>query len=216
MALIWNADIFKRAGLDPDKPPATWDDVVTYSKQIHDKLGIAGYGLVARKNAGNTPYRFMPQLWGYGGGVFDEADPSPTYGEIRLNSEASKRALQASYDMYVRDKSVPVSALTNQQADNQPPVPRRPARHDDLAPVRLQRHARPAEEGHGRRQGQGADRHRQHALRPDPDRPGRQARGGVRRLQHPHPEARICRRRQGGRAGGQGASSASGRARNGR
>ena len=71
MAFIWNADIFKRAGLDPDKAPATWDDVVKYSKQIHDKLGIAGYGLVARKNAGNTPYRFMPQLWGYGGGVFD-------------------------------------------------------------------------------------------------------------------------------------------------
>ena len=120
MALIWNADIFKRAGLDPDNAPATWDDVVKYSKQIHDKLGIAGYGLVARKNAGNTPYRFMPQLWGYGGGVFDEADPSPNYGEVRLNSDASKRALQASYDMYVRDKSVPVSALTNQQADNQP------------------------------------------------------------------------------------------------
>ena len=120
MAFIYNADIFKRAGLDPDKAPATWDDVVAYSKQIHDKLGIAGYGLVARVNAGNTPYRFMPQLWGYGGGVFDEADANPTYGEIRLNSEASKRALQASYDMYVRDQSVPVSALTNQQADNQP------------------------------------------------------------------------------------------------
>jgi multiple sugar transport system substrate-binding protein len=121
MAFIWNADIFKQAGLDPEKPPATWDDVVAYSKQIHDKLGISGYGMVARQNAGNTPYRFMPQLWGYGGGVFDEADPSPTYGEIRLNSEASKRALQASYDMYVRDKSVPVSALTNTQADNQAP-----------------------------------------------------------------------------------------------
>jgi multiple sugar transport system substrate-binding protein len=120
MALIWNADIFKRAGLDPDTPPATWDDVVAYSKQIHDTLGVAGYGLVARKNAGNTPYRFMPQLWAFGGGVFDEADPEPNYGEIRLNSEASKRALQASYDMYVRDQSVPVSALTNQQADNQP------------------------------------------------------------------------------------------------
>jgi multiple sugar transport system substrate-binding protein len=120
MALIWNADIFKRAGLDPDKPPATWDDVVAYSKQIKDKVGVAGYGLVARVNAGNTPYRFMPQLWGYGGGVFDEADPEPKLEEIRLNSEASKRALQASYDMYVRDQSVPVSALTNQQADNQP------------------------------------------------------------------------------------------------
>jgi multiple sugar transport system substrate-binding protein len=121
MAFIWNADIFARAGLDPEKAPATWDDVVAYSKQIHDKLGIAGYGMVARQNAGNTPYRFMPQLWGYGGGVFDEADAAPTYGEVRLNSAASKRALQASYDMYVRDKSVPVSALTNQQADNQAP-----------------------------------------------------------------------------------------------
>jgi len=121
MAFIWNAEIFKEAGLDPEKAPATWDDVVAYSKQIHDKLGISGYGMVARQNAGNTPYRFMPQLWGYGGGVFDEADANPTYEEIRLNSPESKRALQASYDMYVRDKSVPVSALTNQQADNQAP-----------------------------------------------------------------------------------------------
>ncbi len=99
MAFIWNADIFKRAGLDPDKAPATWDDVVKYSKQIHDKLGIAGYGLVARKNAGNTPYRFMPQLWGYGGGVFDEATANPTYKQVQLNSPESKKALQASYDM---------------------------------------------------------------------------------------------------------------------
>jgi multiple sugar transport system substrate-binding protein len=121
MAFIWNADIFKQAGLDPEKPPATWDDVVTYSKTIKDKLGVSGYGMVAKQNAGNTPYRFMPQLWAYGGGVFDEADPNPTYQEIRLNSDASKRALQASYDMYVRDKSVPVSALTNTQADNQAP-----------------------------------------------------------------------------------------------
>ena len=121
MAFIWNADLFEKAGLDPNKPPATWDDVVAYSKQIHDKLGISGYGLVAKQNAGNTPYRFMPQLWGYGGGVFDEADPAPTYDEIRLNSPESKRALQASYDMYVRDKSVPASALTNTQVENQAP-----------------------------------------------------------------------------------------------
>ena len=121
MAFIWNADIFEKAGLDPNAPPATWDDVVTYSKQIKDKVGVAGYGLVAKQNAGNTPYRFMPQLWAYGGGVFDEADANPTYDEIRLDSEASQRALQASVDMYVRDKSVPTSALTNTQGENQAP-----------------------------------------------------------------------------------------------
>jgi multiple sugar transport system substrate-binding protein len=121
MALIWNADIFKRAGLDPEHAPATWDDVVTYSKQIHDALGIPGYGLVAKQNAGNTPFRFMPQLWAYGGGALDEAREAPTYGTVELNSAESKAALQASYDMYVRDKSVPVSALTNTQNENQQP-----------------------------------------------------------------------------------------------
>ena len=121
MAMIWNAKIFADAGLDPEKPPATWDDVVTYSKTIHDKLGIAGYGLVAKQNAGNTPFRFMPQLWAYGGGALDEAREAPNYGTVELNSAESKRALQAAYDMYVRDKSVPASALTNTQADNQNP-----------------------------------------------------------------------------------------------
>lgn len=121
MALIWNAKVFKDAGLDPENPPATWDDVVAYSKTIHDKLGIAGYGLVAKQNAGNTPFRFMPQLWAYGGGALDEASEAPTYKDIWINNEGSKAAVQAAYQMYVVDKSVPTSALTNTQAENQAP-----------------------------------------------------------------------------------------------
>lgn len=121
MALIWNAKVFADAGLDPEKPPATWDDVVAYSKQIHDKLGIAGYGLVAKQNAGNTPFRFMPVLWAFGGGALDEASDKPEYKTVEINNAGSKAALQAAYDMYVRDKSVPVSALTNTQAENQAP-----------------------------------------------------------------------------------------------
>jgi multiple sugar transport system substrate-binding protein len=121
MGFIWNAKIFADAGLDPEAPPATWDDVVAYSKTIHDKLGIAGYGLVAKQNAGNTPFRFMPQLWAYGGGALDETAPEPTYETVELNNEGSKAALQAAYDMYVRDKSAPTSALTNTQAENQAP-----------------------------------------------------------------------------------------------
>jgi multiple sugar transport system substrate-binding protein len=121
MALIWNAKIFEDAGLDPDRPPATWDEVVAYSKQIKDRLGVSGYGLVARQNHGNTPFRFMPQIWAYGGGALDEASSSPSYGEVWLDNEGTKAALQAAYDMYVRDQSVPTSALTNSQADNQAP-----------------------------------------------------------------------------------------------
>ena len=121
MAFIWNAKLFKEAGLDPEKAPETWDDVVAYSKQIRAKTGAYGYGMVARVNAGNTPYRFMPQLWAYGGGALDEADPDPTYRKILIDNEGAHKALQASYDMYVRDKSVPTSALTNTQTENQDP-----------------------------------------------------------------------------------------------
>ncbi len=121
MALIWNAQLLRDAGLDPETPPATWDELVKFSKEIKDKTGKYGYGLVARPNAGNTPYRFMPQAWAYGGGSLDEAEDHPTYQRVYMNNEGTRAALQASYDMYVRDQSVPRSALTNTQTENQDP-----------------------------------------------------------------------------------------------
>jgi multiple sugar transport system substrate-binding protein len=121
MALIWNAAIFEEAGLDPESPPATWDDVVAYSNQIKQETGKSGYGLVARVNAGNTPFRFMPTAWAYGGGALDEAEENPTYETIYANNEGTIAAVQAYYDMYVRDQSVPVSALTNTNNENADP-----------------------------------------------------------------------------------------------
>jgi multiple sugar transport system substrate-binding protein len=121
MAFIWNSAIFKAAGLDPEKAPETWDDVVAYSKQIKEKTGKNGYGLVARTNAGNTPFRFMPEAWAEGGGAYDEAEDHPQYQKVYINNDGTKRALQQCYDMYVRDKSVPTSALTNTQTENEDP-----------------------------------------------------------------------------------------------
>ena len=57
-------------------------------------------------------------LWRRG---FGRKHRNPTYKTVGLNSAGTKAALQAAYDMYVRDKSVPVSALTNTQAENQSP-----------------------------------------------------------------------------------------------
>ncbi len=121
MALIWNSELFKEAGLDPESPPATWDQLVEYSNTIKQETGKSGYGLVARVNAGNTPFRFMPVMWAEGGGALDEAEDNPTYEDVYIGNAGSKKALQHAYDMYVRDKSVPVSALTNTQTENQDP-----------------------------------------------------------------------------------------------
>ncbi len=119
MAFIWNKDLFAQAGLDPETPPATWADVVAYSKQIKESTGAFGYGLVAKVNAGNTPFRFMPMLWAYGSGAMDEAEASPVLDKAWVNNEGGVAALQNLYDMYVTDKSVPTSALTNTQVENQ-------------------------------------------------------------------------------------------------
>jgi multiple sugar transport system substrate-binding protein len=119
MAFIWNKQIFTDAGLDPETAPATWDDVVAFSKQIKDATGKNGYGMVAKVNAGNTPFRFMPVLWAFGASALDEADDEPTYSTTKINSPEGIAALQTYYDMYVRDQSVPTAALTNTQTENQ-------------------------------------------------------------------------------------------------
>ena len=57
-ALYWNKDLFKKAGLDPDKPPQTWDEEIADAKIIKDKTGIAGFGVVA-KTFDNTMHQFL-------------------------------------------------------------------------------------------------------------------------------------------------------------
>jgi len=44
--LYYNKDIFRAAGLDPEKPPTTFEEAMEYSKQIVDS-GAAMHGLVA-------------------------------------------------------------------------------------------------------------------------------------------------------------------------
>jgi multiple sugar transport system substrate-binding protein len=42
LVLWYNANLFKKAGLDPDKPPKTWDEFVTYAKAIKEKTDVKG------------------------------------------------------------------------------------------------------------------------------------------------------------------------------
>lgn len=51
-ALHYNRTLFKQAGLDPDKPPTTWDEVRADAKQIADKTGKAGYAELTTDNTG--------------------------------------------------------------------------------------------------------------------------------------------------------------------
>lgn len=113
MAIMYNMEMFQKAGLDPMKGPDTWEDVKNFSKQIKDKTGKSGFGLVAKLNAGNTPFRYMPLCWAHGGAALDETADSPTYQKSSFDSDGNIAALQWIYDVFVRDQSAPASSINN-------------------------------------------------------------------------------------------------------
>ncbi len=116
MSFIYNKEIFQRAGLDPNKGPETWEDVRTFSKQIKEKTGKAGFGMVAKLNAGNTPYRYLPLLWAYGGAIFDETAENPKYERSTFDSPANVQALDWMLDVYTSG-AAPQASLTNTQIE---------------------------------------------------------------------------------------------------
>lgn len=52
VTLHYNRDLFTQAGLDPDKPPTTWDEIRAAAKTITEKTSVPGYGMMALDNAG--------------------------------------------------------------------------------------------------------------------------------------------------------------------
>lgn len=66
MGLVYNRTLFKEAGLDPDNPPTTWDQVETDAIAI-SKLGkgIVGYGDYSAANTGG--WHFAAEVYSRGG-----------------------------------------------------------------------------------------------------------------------------------------------------
>ena len=86
-ALYWNKDLFKKAGLDPEKPPTTWDELYNDAKIIKDKTGVPGYGLPA-KTMDNTMHQFLHYVYTNNGTVTD------AQGNITLDSPENLAALE--------------------------------------------------------------------------------------------------------------------------
>jgi multiple sugar transport system substrate-binding protein len=94
-ALSYNRELFEAAGLDPDSPPTTWDEVREYAKQITDATGKAGYSQMAINNTGG--WQLTTGTVARGGSTqTDNADGS---AESTIDNEATKAVLQFLHDL---------------------------------------------------------------------------------------------------------------------
>jgi multiple sugar transport system substrate-binding protein len=106
-ALFWNKDIFEAAGLDPDTPPATWEEEIAFAKQIEDNTDFDGFGVVA-KTFDNTMHQFLHWVYTNDGLVID-AD-----GNIVLDSPQNLEALTALRDISAYSEEGPTAYEQNE------------------------------------------------------------------------------------------------------
>jgi multiple sugar transport system substrate-binding protein len=85
-AMFYNKVLFTRAGLDPEKPPTTMEEVVAYAKKIQALGGdVSGY-FFGGACPGCQLFTSWPMIWASGGTVLNEQGTASTID----NPEAAK------------------------------------------------------------------------------------------------------------------------------
>ena len=102
--LFYRKDLFIEAGLDPEHPPRSWDELVEYAKALtKPEKGQYGFGLPA------TTWNFMDFVWQNGGELIQLN--SQGFKEASLASPQVIEALEFWRDLKEKHKVLPPNAL---------------------------------------------------------------------------------------------------------
>jgi multiple sugar transport system substrate-binding protein len=107
LLLYWNKDLFEEAGLDPETPPATWDEFADAAVKL---TGDGQYGLAIADN--NTIPMWPILLWGNGGGVVSDDGTTSL-----LDAPETIEALEY-WGGLVMDEGISPIGLAGADADN--------------------------------------------------------------------------------------------------
>ncbi|MGW6196854.1 ABC transporter substrate-binding protein [Kribbella sp. NPDC055110] len=113
-ALHYNRTLFKQAGLDPDKPPTTWDEVRADAKQIAQRTGKAGYAELTTDNTGGWILTTLDYAFG---GRTEKVDGDKATAE--LDTPELTAVLQLLKDMRWTDNSMGSNFLYDWNGINQ-------------------------------------------------------------------------------------------------
>ncbi len=112
IVLYYNKDMFKAVGLDPERPPATWAQLVDYAKKLtrdvngDGKVDEWGLSMPVAANVG-TVYYYIALLWQAGGELYN-ADES----KVAFNSQAGVDALKFMADLVQTHGVLPLAPPT--------------------------------------------------------------------------------------------------------
>lgn len=111
--IIYNKDLFEKAGLDPEKAPASWAEVVEYGKAITALGdGIYGFGLCGY-GTGNTTAQVYTMMFSNGVELLNEDQTAAAF-----NTPEGVEALEFWANMHLKEGIVPTSCLENDNTTN--------------------------------------------------------------------------------------------------
>ena len=147
LALYYNADLFRAAGLDPDKPPKTWNETTAAAAKLTDKAKtIYGLGFCAAQSE-QSVFQFLPWLWQAGGSI-DKLDQPPAAAALQYWTDMVAKGY-ASRDVIIQPQVEVMSAFGAGSYAMAMGGPWELPRLGNEAQVRLEDHAAA---GQGRRQ----------------------------------------------------------------
>ncbi|MGX5682612.1 extracellular solute-binding protein [Schumannella luteola] len=99
LGLAYNRALFEEAGLDPNSPPTTWEEVQVAAKAITEATGKAGYSQLTKDNQGG--WILTAQTYSFGG-TMENADGT----EVTFDSDETREALDVIRTMRWEDDSM--------------------------------------------------------------------------------------------------------------
>lgn len=96
LAYMYNKTLFTEAGLDPETPPTTWDDLISTGRTILEKTGKPGYDLFtqAGDSGEGLTWNFQVNLWQTGGEFLNDDNSAAAF-----NTPEGAEALQFWVDL---------------------------------------------------------------------------------------------------------------------